>query len=145
MEKGYEDIYSDEPYIDIDYSQPCAYIDLIYVPPHKRGLGEGKRLVDEFLGSIPKEIERVRLKSCALATGPTKEFWESFGFKQAYYGDLDGPDGDLSGIMVLGVNGHETPPPEKLTEHNNERETFESKEDIQWVSLSKERNLEFSM
>ena len=135
-EVGYEDIYSDNPYLreemDGDNSE-CCYIELIYVPPHLRGKGHGKTLVDSFLSSLPKHIKRVRLKACALGSGDTAPFWESFGFRPAYTGDLDGPQYDLTGILVLGVNGCKTPRTERLTAETNDREMFECADDLNHI------------
>jgi hypothetical protein len=81
------------------------------------------------LETLPKQAKRVRLLSCELGSGNTRDFWEDQGFSPAYSGDIDGPEGDLSDILVIGVNGNKTPPPEILTAKNNDREMHESKED----------------
>jgi hypothetical protein len=78
-------------------------------------------------------VKRIRLKSCELGSGHTKPFWESLGFQSAYAGDIDGPDGDLSDILVLGVNGNKTPMADFLITNNNEREMHESKEDFKFI------------
>ena len=131
-EVGYEDIFSNTPYLTEDWGGgdgKCCYIDQVYVPPGLRGQGLGKELFRKFLSGIPEHVERIRLKSCELSSGHTKPFWESLGFQSAYEGDIDGPDGDLSDILVMGVNGHTTPPPEVLTAETNWRELHELKAD----------------
>ena len=138
-EAGYEDIFSNTPYLEEDWGGgdgKCCYIDQVYVPPGLRGQGLGKELFRKFLSEIPKHVERIRLKSCALGSGHTRPFWEAVGFRSAYQGDLDAPWGDLSDIMVMGVNGHPTPPQEVLTAETNDRQMHEEKADK--VHTSKE-------
>lgn len=144
---GYEDIHSNEPYINVDHSSSnskCCYIDMIYVPPHLRGQGIGKKLVLDFIeNELESNKERIRLISCDLGSGDSKKFWEEFGFKQAYYGNTDSEWGELKDIMVLGVNGHYTPKPEKLTSRNNDREMHECEEDLRHIHKNNSAELTY--
>ena len=143
MEKGYEDIYSDTPYINIDGGEDCKcqYIDMLYIPPHLRGQGHGKRLVEEFIAKIPTGVERVRLTASALGSGDSRPFWESLGFKSAYYGNTDSDWFDVECVMVKGVNGHRTPRAEKLTsENNSDRQMHECREDLDFIAADHDNN-----
>jgi GNAT superfamily N-acetyltransferase len=147
VEKGYEDIYSDTPYLNFDMGgkdAKCWYIDQMYVPPNLRGNGEGKRLIKEFLeNELDSDVQRVRLIACSLGSGDTRAFYKSLGFNQCYYGNTDGEDGDIGNIMVLGVNGFPTPRSEKVTSRNNEREMHESQEDLDFIAGKTEINIEY--
>jgi GNAT superfamily N-acetyltransferase len=143
-----QDMHSDEPYLEADYgseTSECCYIDMIYVPPKLRGQGLGKKLVTDFIkNEIEPHRKRIRLKACDLGSGHTQKFWESLGFKKAYYGNTDSEWGDVDDIMVLGVNGSPTPKAQKLTSHNNsEREMHECKEDIEFLKNQKNNALEY--
>lgn len=148
MEKGYEDIYKDKPYLDIDMGgndSKCWYIDMMYVPPNLRGNGEGKKLFEEFIkNDLDSDVNRLRLKSCALGAGCTLAFWESLGFKKAYYGNTDSDWADVENIMVLGVNNNPTPKPEKLTSRNNkDREMHECQADLDHISGKNEPGMNY--
>lgn len=111
MEIGYEDIYSEKPYIDYDVEGARLLIHILYVPPALRGQGKGKALVEALLNDLPLCVQFIRLKSAQLGSGCTMAFWQSFGFTPAY---LNG-DKDVMCILEKGVNGHETPPVKTVT------------------------------
>jgi predicted GNAT family acetyltransferase len=113
-EKGYEDIHSDTPYIDFDIEGDKALIHLVYMPPKLRGHGFGKAMFANWLNQLDTHVTHAILKSCSLATGHTKPFWTSLGFKSAYYGCTDTDEGDATDILVMGTNKHETPDPVEL-------------------------------
>jgi hypothetical protein len=81
---GYEDIQSDQPYIDSELDGNRALLHMMYVPPNKRRNGEGKALFKGFLASLPSHIQYVRLKSASLSSGDTMAYWKTQGFTPAY-------------------------------------------------------------
>lgn len=115
-EKGYEDIYSNTPYIDFDIDGDQATIHIMYIPPKLRGHGFGKTMITRWFALLDKNITHVVLKSCSLGTGHTKPFWEKFGFESAYFGCTDTDEGNAKDILVVGTNGHPTPSPVELFE-----------------------------
>jgi hypothetical protein len=118
-EKGYEDIYSDIPYIDADEDQ-CIngsvkmLLHVLYVPPYLRGQGIGTELFTNWLNALPINIVQIDLKSCSLGSGHTKAFWEKLGFVPAYSGCTDTSEGDATDILVRATNGHDAPAPIEL-------------------------------
>ena len=115
-EKGYEDIFSDTPYIDFDIEGDKAIIHLMYMPPKLRGNGFGKTMLAQWFSLLDESVTHVVLKSCSLGTGHTKPFWALFGFESAYYGCTDTDEGDATDILVVGMNNHPTPSPVELLE-----------------------------
>lgn len=110
METGYEDIYAEQPYIDVEFDGTRALVHLLYVPPQLRGQGEGKKVFASFLDSLPEHIEHVRLKAATLGSGDSTPFWQSLGFTQAYAGGND----ETARVMHLAVNGFSLPTVEEL-------------------------------
>lgn len=118
-EKGYEDIHSTVPYIDWEWDQNRAIINILYVPLTQRFNGYGKKLVKNWLLSLPNDIEYVRLKSCCLGSGDTLDFWKSLGFSSAYKCVNE----DNLRILHLAVNNFELPSVEVVTD-GEERHYF---------------------
>lgn len=128
VEKGYEDIYNSRPYLksEVGTEGEVAYIDILYVPPHLRKQGYGTQLMWRFLWNLPPNIKRVRVNAVALGSGSTKAFYRKFGFTPAYQGFITHECRD---VMVVGVNGHPTPPPEHLRKGQAEEEFRDLYED----------------
>lgn len=121
-EKGYEDIYSSEPYFDVEVDQPRALLHTLYVPPSLRGQGKGKELFQKLLESLPSDVEYIRLKSATLGSGCTMPFWASLGFTPAYSG---GDPDDEGRILHRAVNGFALPPVEALEDGETRHYIFD--------------------
>ncbi len=120
-ERGYEDIYSSEPYIDSEIDGKRVLLHMIYVPPSERSQGFGKSLFKSFLSELPSNIEYVRLKSGILGTGDTLPFWKALGFSSAYVCECE----ENSRILHLAVNGYELPQPEILLANEERHYIFD--------------------
>ncbi|MCE2571764.1 N-acetyltransferase [Motilimonas eburnea] len=110
MEAGYEDIYSNDSYIDSEIDGNRALVHMLYVPPHLRGQKQGTTVFKVFLSSLPAHVEVVRLKATALGSGDTLPFWLALGFTPAYAGGNE----ETRNILHLPVNGHSLPAVEEL-------------------------------
>lgn len=115
-EKGYEDIYSPEPYMDAEEDGNRYLVHMMYVPPNQRAGGLGQKLFKDFLSALPAHIQYIRLKSCSLGSGDSLPFWTSLGFRPAYDCTCD----DNLRILHLPVNGFSAVPIEKV-ENEEER------------------------
>ncbi|MGP4944069.1 hypothetical protein [Vibrio casei] len=122
METGYEDIYADEPYFDIEVQEQRVLLHMLYVPPHKRKLGLGHALFLKLLSELPPTIEYIRLRSAELGSGCTMSFWQSLGFTSAYT-NCD-PE-DEGKILHLAVNGFALPPVEALCDNEERHHIFD--------------------
>lgn len=122
MELGFEDIYSATSYLDAEDDGKRYLVHMLYVPPHKRGLGEGKALFQDMLNNLPDHIEYIRLKSAELGSGCTKTFWKSLGFVEAYSNCDPRHEGS---ILHLAVNGFELPPVESLADGEERHYIFD--------------------
>lgn len=111
MELGFEDVYADDSYIDVEDDGKRYLLHLLYVPPCKRGNGEGKALFASMIRELPNHVESVRLKSAQLGSGCTMAFWKSLGFTEAY-SECDAEDEGK--ILHLAVNGFNLPKVESL-------------------------------
>lgn len=100
-EKGYEDIFSTVPYIDVEHDGVRCLIHMLYVPPSHRRKGVGKSLVRDLLANLSADTQVVRLKSATLGAGDTLPFWRSLGFTPVYRGNAES-----TRILQLAVNGH---------------------------------------
>lgn len=121
-EKGYEDIYSAEPYYDVENENKRALIHLMYVPPFLRGQGKGKEMLRKLVSELPPNIEYLRLKAVPLGSGCSIRFWESLGFSKAY---ANGNADEEDRILHLGVNGFACPPVQVLSEGEERHYVFD--------------------
>lgn len=112
FEPGYEDIYSSKPYIDFDIDQKRVLIHLLFVPKSERFKGVGKKIFYDFVNSLPKDAEYIRLKSANLGSGDTMPFWKSLGFSSAYNSECS----DNLKILHLAINGFELPEVESVND-----------------------------
>jgi GNAT superfamily N-acetyltransferase len=71
MERGYEDIYSETPYFNIEICGSRTLLHMFYVPPSKRGLGLGRELFNELASSLPSCVEYILLMAAELGSGCT--------------------------------------------------------------------------
>lgn len=122
MERGYEDIYADSPYFDVEYDDKRALLHMMYVPPAMRTSGEGQRLFHQLLSELPTDIEYIRLMSAKLGSGCTMAFWKALGFSAAY-ANCD-PDNE-GRILHLGVNGFPCPDSEVLCDGDERHYIFD--------------------
>jgi ribosomal protein S18 acetylase RimI-like enzyme len=126
--KGYEDIHSEEPYLNASFVQDVAYIDMLYVPPNLRNKGVGSKLVQEWVSTLGIQIKRVKLMACTLGGKDGIHFWESLGFTKAFSGGS--LYSEIENTMVLGVNGYSQPVPEFIQEHDDFRHWSDYSEDL---------------
>jgi N-acetylglutamate synthase-like GNAT family acetyltransferase len=99
--------------MDFELDGDNAILHTLYVPPRLRRIGCGTEMFHNWFNQMPESINCITLKTAALGSGDTKEFWEKFGFKNAYCGKLND---EAMGVMVLGVNNNKTPEPYNLLE-----------------------------
>lgn len=119
--KGFEEIYSDTPYIDTEQDGDRILIHMLYVPQHLRGQGKGRELVNNLLAELPDDVKSVRLKSATLDNGDPMGFWLSFGFKPAY----DCTCKENLNILNLSVNGHDPIRVEKVLNEEERHYIFD--------------------
>ncbi|WP_310622219.1 GNAT family N-acetyltransferase [Flexibacterium corallicola] len=130
VEKGFEDIFSTQPYIKAWEDESILYIDMLYVPPSLRGTGIGTQLAKSTMAQASSLIQRVRLRSAALGSGHTMPFWKSLGFQPAYDVTRLSEDIDnVADILVMGLNNHPTPAPIPLTDDSEFRDIIEHIDD----------------
>ena len=114
-EIGYEDIFKQAPYIDAEITNKCSFdialVHMLYVPPQMRKKGIGKRVLNEYIKSLPKQVKVIRLQSATLGSGDTMSYWTSLGFKRVYDTTQMSDKGDAPRILEMGVNGYKLPPP----------------------------------
>lgn len=80
---------SDKPYYTTqDLSQNGklygCILETFVIPSHQRGRGLGKELYQKFESELPDDVKIVGLIAADLGSGPTKEYWASHGFVQAF-------------------------------------------------------------
>lgn len=110
MEKGYEDIYRPQPYIETEIDRDRLIVTMLYVPPELRGQGLGTQLVNQLIAEVPTSVKVILLLACSLGSGDTLQFWQRFGFVPVYSGDLS----KTGNVLNLPVNGWPAPPVEVL-------------------------------
>lgn len=102
-----------KPYISAHMSgKDTVWIDMMYIPPEKRGQGFGRNFYENWESNLPKTVKLVKLMAADTGDGISNMFWEKMGFEYQYYG-MDLPY-EVSQYMWKGVNGHPTPPAVKV-------------------------------
>ncbi|GGB53163.1 hypothetical protein GCM10011607_12100 [Shewanella inventionis] len=126
MEVGYEEIYSDTPYFDVEPSTrngvAIAFIHMMYVPPAKRGQGKGKEMFQKIISELAPKTQYIRLKSASLGSGCTMEFWKQLGFSHAYDASEDSEE---SKILHCPLNGYNLPEVEFIEEGEERHYIFD--------------------
>lgn len=125
--KGFEDIHSEKPYLTSWVEKDVAYIDILYVPPHMRSQGVGRKLVQDWIAGLDIKIKRVKLKAATLGGTDAVAFWERLGFVHAYEGVLYH---EIENTMTIGVNGYSQPIKEIISADDDDRHWIESTEDV---------------
>lgn len=123
---GFEDIHSEQPYINTWADQEVAYVDILYVPPHMRGQGIGPQLVKDWLANLDLSVKRVKLMAGNLGGCDAVAFWQKLGFIKAYTGEVYP---EIENTMVLGVNGYDAPVTEIIEVGDDFRHWIECEKD----------------
>lgn len=122
VEAGYEDIFSNTPYFDIETDGDRALLHIMYVPPRMRRNGVGRELFNRLLSELAPDIRYIRLRAATLGSGCTMSFWRSLGFTPAY---TNADPADEGRILHRAVNGFDLPAVEALADGDTRHYIFD--------------------
>jgi hypothetical protein len=95
-------------YVEITYhfiNDYTVFIDLFYIDIKEQNNGLGRKSIQYFINTLPREVTEIRLVAATNLTGRVNLFWEKMGFQYLYDIQDESFEEDILYAMTKPVNG----------------------------------------